>query len=99
MFRRPPVSTPSDTHFPYPPLFRSFRMNHGDAAGYLARHAVPQVIGEPALVAVIRSVVRVPDDAADGPDHAPAHGIADPVYGQLPALRRDVVSEIGRAHV
>src|SRR3546814_20526573 len=41
MFRRPPISTPTDTLFPYPPLFRSrIALRHDGHGGgkHIARH-------------------------------------------------------------
>src|SRR3546814_10250142 len=43
MIRRPPISTRTDTLFPYTTLFRSRARNHDLAFGVQRRHAVEQV--------------------------------------------------------
>src|SRR3546814_13315053 len=104
MIRRPPISTRTDTLFPYTTLFRSglpgqavFVFAEAEES-HVGHFLVPQLVGRGRIFARIAGRAFAGDRPAYAePGHAHAHGVAlAAVVGPAEHAGRD---EIGRAHL
>src|SRR3546814_20958893 len=99
MLRRPPISTRTDTRFPYPTLFRSSTLLHNGVPVLTALKITEEIVPN---VILKEAIAQTREDVTDGKT------IAQPLARSkiFPQLMIDLLKigeetgdEIGRAHV